>query len=120
VVVVLSKEFISKKYPMEELQLLLHWRDAAEKNAQDAAQDTAQERGVVSAKLLPVFYDMSYEELGKQVAVYQKAAAGQMPQQELRKQIWAADVDKLGQWVEDLKKLGGVTGLRKDQVCRCV
>jgi hypothetical protein len=29
VVVVLSKAFFSKRYPMEELQLLLHWRDAA-------------------------------------------------------------------------------------------
>jgi hypothetical protein len=46
VVVVLSKEFISKPYPMKELQqLLLHWRDRGHK-----------------ALLLPVCYNISREE----------------------------------------------------------
>jgi hypothetical protein len=114
VVVVLSKEFISKKYPMEELRLLLHWREAA----------TAQGSG--SAKLL-LLYHMTYEELGAQAEVYRRAAAGEMAAELHREQWagnmeklgqWAEDLEKLGQWAEDLEKLGGITGFRKDQVGR--
>jgi hypothetical protein len=113
VVLVLSKEFISKPYPMEELQLLLQWREVA------------QEAGTSSAKLLPVLYHMSCDELVAQAEVYSRAAAGKMLEEELRTMSpkWAGHTDKLGQWAEDLVHLGGIAGLRKDQVgkflCSC-
>jgi hypothetical protein len=92
VVLILSQEFISKKYPMEELQLLLEWRRAEGSKM----------------KLLPVFYAINYETLGEKVKEYKSAAAGSSAEQLLRRQ----------QWVEDLQGLQGITGLRKDQVGR--
>jgi hypothetical protein len=106
VVVVLSKEFISKPYPMEELHLLLHWQQLGS-----------------PAKVLPVFYDISYEQLGARAALYKRAAAGEMTLVEglWAKEQWAKDLkiptpSQLCQWVEDLGKLGGITGFRENQV----
>jgi hypothetical protein len=103
-VVVLSKEFISKRYPMEELQLLLHWQ-----------------RQGSSAVLLPVLYDMSYEELGAQITLYKQAATGKVkPLKDLwAKQHWSKDLptqQQLMQWVEDLGKVAGITGFQEKQV----
>jgi hypothetical protein len=103
---------------MEELQLLLHWREAATKG------------GTGSAKLLPVLYGLTYEELQAQAEVYRKAAAGQIPEGGMRMEPWAVPVDMLGQWAQLLDKLGGITSVRQDQVgqlhtshprqCQCV
>jgi hypothetical protein len=72
VVLVLSKEFISKPYPMQELQLLLHWRA----------------HGSV-AQLLPVYHGITYEEVGSTIAQYQETQEGTIEWQ------WAKDLSLL-------------------------
>jgi hypothetical protein len=106
VVVVVSKEFISKPYPMEELQLLLHWQSQGS-----------------PAVMLPVFYHISLEQLGQNIAVYKLAAAGKRTplQRAWAKEQWSKDFkmptpQQLGQWAEDLGRLHGTTGVREDQV----
>jgi hypothetical protein len=91
VVVVLTKHFISKKYPMEELHLLLE-----------------RDRQGTRATLLPFFYGISTEDLGAKVEEYLKA-----PTDDEEQQL------KL-QWAKDLTALGGITGPRPDQVLACV
>jgi hypothetical protein len=92
-VLLLSKDFIRKQYPMEELQLLLRWREQGSK-----------------AKLLPVFYDLSIEELLACVADYKKGASDDTTQQQQQRRQ---------QWVTDLEELAGITGFRKEQVGHC-
>jgi hypothetical protein len=72
VVVVLSKEFISKPYPMEELQLLLEWQ-----------------RQGSPAVLLPVYHGIAYEGVINQAAEYQEAGKG------TRQRQWAKDLSLL-------------------------
>jgi hypothetical protein len=91
VVLWLSRDFISKRYPMEELHLLLHWRQQGSKVA-----------------LLPVLHDLTYQNLLSVTAEYKAAHASSSEEQVLRKQ-----------WGKDLEELGGITALRKDQVLRC-
>jgi hypothetical protein len=91
VVLVLSKAFIGKRYPMEELQLLLEWR-----------------RQGSEAKLLPVFYDITWEVIDSSVKEYKRTASSE------------ADSHKAAQkrqWAQDLEELEGITGIRPDQVC---
>jgi hypothetical protein len=71
VVLVLSKAFISKKYPMEELQLLLEWR-----------------RSGSPAVLLPVFHGVDCDEVGRKAAEYELAT-------DQRKQQWAKDLKEV-------------------------
>jgi hypothetical protein len=102
VVLVLSKDFISKSYSMKDLQLLLE----------------LQRQGS-PAVLLPVFYEMSFDDLGPQADLYKKAAAGQVA---LLGEQWSKDMKvpsphQLQQWAEDLDKLRGViTGFQENQV----
>jgi hypothetical protein len=109
VILILSKEFISKPYPMEELHMLLHWQ-----------------RQGSPVKLLPVFYSISPEGITAQIDKYQAAAGwggrlrnlwGNTTGSQCEQQ-WAADLQGLQQWVTDLEKLGGITGVRSDQVGR--
>jgi hypothetical protein len=72
VVVVLSQEFTSKQYPMEELQLVLQW----------------QQQGS-AAKLLPVFHGITYEEVISIIKQYQQALEGSLEVQ------WAKDLSLL-------------------------
>jgi hypothetical protein len=88
VVVVLSEAFVSKPYPMEELELLLRWQEAGSK-----------------AVLLPVLYDLRYEELVAKVGRYRAAADGAPEEQQLRQR-----------WADSLDRLQHITGMRKDQV----
>jgi hypothetical protein len=97
VVVWLSNEFISKPYPMEELHLLLEWQ-----------------RQGSPAKLLPVFYGLTYNVLKEKIDEYKVSAFGTQEQQ--RTQPWAKDVEELRQWLKDLEELLTITGHRKDQV----
>jgi hypothetical protein len=91
VVLLLSKAFISKKYPMEELHLLLEWQ-----------------RQGSPAKLLPVFYDVTHKDLCAKILELKAAAWITAEERLLRKQ-----------WVDDLEGLLGITGIQKDQVgCR--
>jgi hypothetical protein len=99
VVLMLSEEFISKKYPMEELQLLLEWR------WQDKAGLKLRKQGT-RAELVPVFYDLTYQDLSQTIAEHNRKAA----------QGTEEDQQRMRQWVKDLKKLQGITGLRQDQV----
>jgi hypothetical protein len=138
VVVVLSKEYISTQYPMEELQLLLHWRKQGSK-----------------AKLLPVFFDLDYDGLSKTAGHYNdliKLNKEQVEQLEQGKSLdglvetvksmlqgglvklatqWKQDLEflqtilpvmkdngreRLEQWVRDLAELRQITGALKDQV----
>jgi hypothetical protein len=71
VVVVLSKEFISKKHSMEELQLLLERRSQGS-----------------PAKLLPVYLDITLDE--SRATQQEYAASGQPLQQH-----WARDLHEL-------------------------
>jgi hypothetical protein len=89
VVLLLSKEFVSKPYPMEELQLLLGWK-----------------RQGSPAKLLPVFYNLTCKDLYTIIARYKAEAAQGSAFEHVQKK----------QWVEDLEGLLGITGLRNDQV----
>jgi hypothetical protein len=72
VVLVLSKEFISKRYPMEELRLLLEWR-----------------RQGSPAVLLPVFHSVDCEEVGRRAAEYEAATS------DPHKQQWAKDLKEV-------------------------
>jgi hypothetical protein len=84
VVVVLSKDFIRKKYPMEELHLLV-------------------ERRSRNVRLLPVFYDISFDDLSNKIKQYENTFSR----------------DKQ-QWARDLSKLKVITGNRPDQVHACL
>jgi hypothetical protein len=117
VVVVLSSAFIRKKYPMEELQLLLEW----------------QRRGS-QAVLLPVFHQLNYQELSKTVERYQALPGGDPKEGGQQQQWWWDLAGLLGlmtameedgseqqmtmmqQWVKDLKEVQHITGFRNDQV----
>jgi hypothetical protein len=88
VVVVLSEAFVSKPYPMEELELQLRWKEAGSK-----------------AVLLPVLFDLTYEQLQEKVGQYRRAAGETRERQQL-----------LRQWAAILGKLEHITALRKDQV----
>jgi hypothetical protein len=137
VVVVLSKEFISKRYPMEELQLLLKWRRQGSK-----------------VQLLPVFLDITYKDLNNQLKLYKTAAGLSKGQRQKLKRgdglgdvvegMWEGGdghveqrvkkmdeglqlalkvmeehgIDVLQRWVKDLQELMHITGARKDQVLR--
>jgi hypothetical protein len=87
VVLIISQEFVSKRYPMEELRLLLAWRGQGSKGV-----------------LLPVLYDLTYQDLLNMIAEYNKeaAAASSSEEQALKRQ-----------WARDLGELAGIT---KDQV----
>ena len=84
VVIVLSKEFISKPYPMEELQMLLERR-----------------RQGSTAVLLPVFYDVTWEEVSQKAEQYTNA-------------WWQRSTKQ--QWAADLGELAAISGIRLDQV----
>ena len=89
VVLLLSQEFISRRYPMEELQLLLEWRRQGSK-----------------AHLLPVYYSLTYDDLGTAIEKYGREARESSEAEQLPKT----------QWVKDLERLQGITGIRMDQV----
>jgi hypothetical protein len=88
-VLILSEDFISKKYPMEELQLLL----------------ARNRQGV---KLMPVFYDVLWENLSAKADRY-KIEAGEAGTEDPALKL---------QWYHDLQELKRITGFRPDQV-RC-
>jgi hypothetical protein len=92
-VLVLSKTFISTSYPMEELQLLLERRLMQNSNS----------------VLLPVFYDVEWQEVHDKVLKYKKAAAAATTpaEQELLDTFW-----------KDIEEMAHITGVRKDQVGR--
>jgi hypothetical protein len=89
VVLLLSKELISKEYPMEELHLLLEWQ-----------------RQHSPAKLLPVFYDLTWQDVYDKATDYKAAATKGSEAEQLRTK----------HWVDDLEGLLRITGIRKDQV----
>jgi hypothetical protein len=92
-VVILSREFVRKKYPMQELRILLQrW----------------QAQGV---ELVPVLYGISVEDLLHMRQLYSNepwCVAEAMP---------AGSV--LDGWAEDLQQLSLCTMIRSDQVRRC-
>jgi hypothetical protein len=92
VVLILSKEFVSKKYPMEELQLLMAW----------------QKEGS-PARLLPVLYHITFEELNEKVEEYKAALLSGGG-------VEGDEQCRLEQWVQDLTDLQRHTAFRKDQV----
>jgi hypothetical protein len=120
VVVVLSEAFIGKPYPMEELHLLLEWRSKGS-----------------AVRLLPVFYDITWEDFHSKVQEYGASsseaerqrskdlselgsiATSDVAASEQRCQE-AAGARRKQQWVEDLGELEGITGIRPDQVCLIV
>jgi hypothetical protein len=90
VVVVLSKEYIQKPYPMEELQLLL-----------DAMQEPGEGTPASAAKrgrLLPVWY-LKERELQEAIAKF-RAGEAEMHQK----------------WGAALQRIYGITAVRDDQV----
>jgi hypothetical protein len=99
VVLVLSKEFISKQCAMEELQLLLHYRKMGS-----------------TVKVLPVYYDLNMEELVEDKKLYRMAmtdaaAGGAL----LKTMSWAQDLNHLPQWLKNLEELGGITSFHPDR-----
>jgi hypothetical protein len=86
-VLVLSEEFITTFYPMEELHLLME-----------------RQRQGSQAALLPVFYDVTWEQVHASVLKL-KAKPDGAPAQDLQP-ISA----------QELEDLAGITGMRPDQV----
>jgi hypothetical protein len=127
VVVVLSTEFITKPYPMEELQLLM------ERHRQGS-----------EAVLLPVFLTASYEDIGDKGRQYSEARKHLAAQQADQTFQWGDYLEslcalaepneggaqvpgdegvvtklraaQLGQYARDLGDIAGVTAFRPDQV----
>jgi hypothetical protein len=89
VVVVLSEAFVSKHYTMVELELLLRWQEAGS-----------------SAVLLPVLYDLSYDDVLSKMRHNQ----AQGDETQARQQLWQ-------RWAETLGKLDHITDFRKAEVC---
>jgi hypothetical protein len=122
VVVVLSAEFISKKYPMEELRLMRLLR-----------QQGADSNNAKAVRVLPVLYDITYEAFWKVVEYYKAAIdviAGVKEEEELpalpmnlsvvqhvvAAKVKAKESEMLKQWVDDLEGVCSITCLRRDQV----
>jgi hypothetical protein len=87
VVVILSEEFISKKHPMAELQLLM------ERHNKGGVQ------GAKEAVVMPVFYGVTLEKLKARADAYGESKD-----------------DRQRQRQRDLAALMGITGHRIDQV----
>jgi hypothetical protein len=89
-ILIISKDFVRKKYPMQELHILLRrWQDGG-------------------APLVPVLYGVTVEQLGDIQRQYGEGAwgaAGEKP---------ASAV--LARWAEDLQLLQRCTMIRPDQV----
>jgi hypothetical protein len=96
-VIVLSKEFISKKYPMEELRLLL-------KRRADSGVDRP------NVRLMPAFYGVAWEDVDKKAKLYRN------PTDEMVTNTDPAIRALWPQWARDLDTLKRITGCRKDQV----
>jgi hypothetical protein len=93
VVLVLSKTFISNAYPMEELQLLLKRRLKQNSNS----------------VLVPVFYDVEWQEVHDKVTEYKVAAAAANT---------AAEKQRLDAFWKGMEDMAHITGIRQDQVTR--
>jgi hypothetical protein len=86
VVLVMSREFFTRKWPLEA-ELLLRWWRAG-----------------LTARLLPVCYNMGPQEMGVCIAACQRAAGGMSVQQ----------------WEGDIEALARITGVCKDEVGHCI
>jgi hypothetical protein len=121
VVLVLSKEFITTPFPMEELHLLLERRRMHPES---------------QAVILPVLYNVTWEDVHAKALEYKQAAAAAAAARPMPSANAAAHPDyelmavvnqqSAGpsaalseQYVLDLRDLEGITGIRTDQVCRC-
>jgi hypothetical protein len=87
VVLVLSKEFFTGEWPTEEVELLLRWWRAGP-----------------TARLLPVCYNMTPQDMGACIAADQRAAGGMRVQQ----------------WEGGIEALSRITGFCKDKVGHCI
>jgi hypothetical protein len=89
VIVMLSEDFIRKKHPMAELQLLM------ERHSKDGVHGTKK------AVVMPVFYRGTLEKLSAAATAY-----------------GASKDEQQRQWQRDLAAVMGITGHRIDQVRR--
>jgi hypothetical protein len=93
VVLVLSEAFIHNAYPMEELQLLLKRRLKQDSNS----------------VLVPVFYDVEWQDVRDKVTEYKAAAAAATT---------AAEKQRLDAFWKGMEDMAHITGIRTDQVNR--
>jgi hypothetical protein len=93
-VLVLSRTFINNAYPMEELQLLFK-------------RCLKQNSGSV---LVPVFYDVEWQEVHDKVEEYKAAATAATT---------AAEKERMDAVWKGLEAIAHTTGIRKDQVTHC-
>jgi hypothetical protein len=121
VLLVLSEEFMSARYPMEELQLLLERR----------------QKSLVPCKavLVPLFYGATLDDVNQKVQAYSAADVKLLDKwkQQLAKvamyvdSVFQAEQREIvasgndlalhRQWAIDLEEVQSITGLRSDQVC---
>jgi hypothetical protein len=108
VVLILSKDFVRKQYPMEELQLLLEWRKQGSK-----------------ATLLPVFLNLTWGQLNSTAKAYKAGNVEMLKQNQppaaavecsLKWDDEAKDEDQRRHWGGMLAELCRITGTRRDQV----
>jgi hypothetical protein len=130
VVLVLSEAFISRPYPMAELQLLL---------------DRRQQHPSCEALLVPCFFGVEWKDVDAKANEYETKSGNEQCEAQWRQ--WARylveclsmmnvdekkmaekqrnletapeDDNRRGQWAKDLDILKRITGLRTDQVGGC-
>jgi hypothetical protein len=90
-IILLSKDFVCKKWPMRELHRLLN---------------RLEQPGNTSFQIIPVLYGIKYDELSNLPMIHR-----QYQQQHNR----APDAD-IAQCIADVERLKRITGLRRNQV----